>query len=363
MAGMVAALVLVLASLTIGAIPGALDVVHPAMAQQEGRVPGAALGNTSDSDFWRAIRQGGQGMVSIPNEQAGVLIQSEGENWRAIRNGPLSTYGVWAMLGMIALLALFFALRGRVRIEHGRSGRVIERFNGVERFAHWLTAVSFVVLALTGLNILYGRYVLLPILGPEIFSALTLGGKYAHNFLAFAFMAGLVLIFLFWVRDNIPNLSDAKWIAKGGGILTKGTHPPAKRFNAGQKIVFWLVILGGLSISLSGIALLFPFEFSMFSKTFAFLNLFGFDLPTNLAPIQEMQLSQVWHATVGLLLVVVIIAHIYIGTIGMEGAFDAMGTGMVDENWAREHHDLWVEEQERQARTAPSSAAPVPGGE
>ena len=63
-------------------------------------MPGGALGSDSDSDFWRALRQGDRGTVSIPNEQAGVLIQSEGDNWRAIRNGPLSTYGVWGLLGI-----------------------------------------------------------------------------------------------------------------------------------------------------------------------------------------------------------------------------------------------------------------------
>jgi formate dehydrogenase subunit gamma len=317
-------------------------------AQEQGQVPGSALGNTSDTDFWRAVRQGEPGRVSIPNAQAGVLIQSEGDNWRAIRNGPLSTYGVWLLLGTIALLALFFVVRGRIRIDAGPSGRLIERFGGVERFAHWLTATSFVVLALTGLNMLYGRYTLLPLLGPEIFAALLLGGKYAHNYLAFGFMLGLVLMFVLWVWSNIPNHYDVIWLLKGGGMFKRGVHPPAKKFNAGQKIIFWLVILGGVSVSLSGIMLLFPFELSMFGGTFAWINwAFGTDYPTELTAMQEMQFAQVWHAIVGLVLTAVILAHIYIGTIGMEGAFDAMGTGEVDENWAREHHSLWVKQLER----------------
>jgi formate dehydrogenase subunit gamma len=319
-----------------------------AMAQEQGQVPGGAQGGASDSDFWRAVRQGEQGQVSLPNEQAGVLIQSEGENWRAIRNGPLSTYGVWALLGMIILLALFFALRGRVRIEGGRSGHRIRRFNGFERFAHWLTAITFVVLALTGLNMLYGRYTLLPLFGPEIFATLTLWGKYAHNYLAFGFMVGLVLLFVLWVWSNFPNRHDVIWLLKGGGMLKRGVHVPAKKFNAGQKIIFWLVILGGVSISLSGIMLLLPFELSMFGKTFAWINwALGTDYPAQLTAMQEMQLAQAWHAIVGLFLTAVIIAHIYIGTIGMEGAFDAMGSGEVDENWAREHHNIWAQQLER----------------
>ena len=243
-----------------------------------GNVPGGHLGNQSDSEFWRAIRQGEQGTVSIPDKQAGRMIQSEGDNWRAIRNGPVTVAGAWIILGMIALLALFFLLRGRIKIDDGPSGRIVIRFNGLERFAHWLTASSFIVLALTGLNILYGRNVLLPILGPDIFAAITLAGKYAHNYLAFAFMVGIALMFVLWVWHNFPNKYDLEWIALGGGMVSKGTHPPAKKFNAGQKLIFWAVILGGVSLSLSGLALMFPFQFGWFNPTFEVLNSIGFNL-------------------------------------------------------------------------------------
>ena len=310
----------------------------------EGRVPGNVLGNQADSDFWRAVRQGERGRVSIPDARAGQLIQSEGDNWRAVRNGPVTVYGAWAMLGVIIVLAVFFALRGRIRIDAGPNGTTIERFNMLERTAHWITATSFIVLALTGLNILYGRHVLLPILGPEIFSAITLAGKYAHNFLAFAFMAGVVMIFLLWVRHNIPSRLDLKWLAVGGGLFKKGVHPPAGKFNAGQKLIFWAVVLGGISISLSGLALLFPFQMSFFGTTFAAFNIFGLGLPTDLTMMQEMQLSQLWHGVVALILIAIVIGHIYIGSLGMEGAFEAMGSGQVDLNWAKEHHALWVNE-------------------
>lgn len=309
-----------------------------------GTVPGNALGAASDTEIWRQVRQGIQGTVSIPDAKAGQLIQSEGESWRAWRNGPLSTFGGWALLGMIIALALFFALRGRIRIDAGPAGRTVERFNAIERFAHWLTAVSFIVLAITGLNLLYGRYVLLPILGPEVFSAITIAGKYAHNFIAFAFMLGVAMMLVLWLRHNIPNRYDLIWLSKAGGLFSKGVHPPSKKFNAGQKVIFWAVVLGGFSISLSGISLLFPFEFKMFEGTYATLNAFGAGLPETLTPMQEMQLSQLWHTIVGLFLIAVILAHIYIGSIGMEGAFAAMGSGQVDENWAREHHNIWVAE-------------------
>ncbi|MHA1152150.1 MAG: formate dehydrogenase subunit gamma [Alphaproteobacteria bacterium] len=309
-----------------------------------GNVPGGHLGTASDAEIWRAVRMGIQGNVSIPNKRAGVMIQSEGENWRAWRNGPITTGGAWGMLGIIALIALFFVFRGRVRIEAGPSGKSIERFNEIERFAHWLSAVSFILLALTGLNLLYGRHVLLPVLGPDAFAALSLAGKYVHNYVSFAFMAGLVLMLVLWARHNIPNKHDLVWLVQFGGLLTKGVHPPSRKFNAGQKGLFWIVILGGASMAASGVSLLFPFEFSMFEWTFGVLNTFGAELPATLTPLEEMQWSQWWHAIMALIVNAVILGHIYLGSMGMEGAFDAMGTGHVDENWAREHHSLWVAE-------------------
>ena len=334
-------------TLMLGAlIPSAM--ISDAVAQEQGQIPGSSLGNQSDADLWRALRQGEAGRVSGPNPQAGVMIQSEGDLWRSMRNGPLSTYGIWALAGSIGLLALFFLFRGRIPIDAGPSDQRIERFNGIERAVHWLTASTFVVLALTGLNLLYGKFVLLPLLGPHIFAWLTIAGKYAHNYLAFGFMIGIVLMFIIWVVHNIPNHHDLIWLLKGGGMFMKGVHPPSKKFNAGQKIVFWLVILGGASLSLSGLALLFPFQFAFFADTFALMNnWFGTELPTTLTPIQEQQYSQLWHAIVGIFMTIVIIGHIYIGSIGMEGAFDAMGTGEVDLNWAREHHNLWVKDLER----------------
>lgn len=348
LAGLVALALITGFALSLGA--------DTALAQEQGQIPGNPLGY--DSDFWRAVRQGTQGTVSIPDKQAGVLVQSEGDNWRAFRNGPLSVAGGWAMLGIIIVLALFFLLRGRIRIDAGRSKRHILRFNNLERAGHWLLAVSFIILAFTGLNVLYGRYVLKPVVGPQLFADITVLGKYLHNYVAFAFMLGLLWVLVLWIKDNLPNRYDFVWLIKGGGLFARNVHPPARKFNAGQKILFWLIVLGGISISITGIALMFPFQFSFFAKTFGVLNAFGLELPTDLAPIQEMQLNQLWHAIMGLFLMVVVIAHIYLGTIGMEGAFDAMGSGEVDENWAKEHHALWVEElKEKEAREASRAAA------
>jgi formate dehydrogenase subunit gamma len=309
-----------------------------------GSLPGRALGNISDSETWRKIRHDAAGRVSTANPNDSVLVRSQGEDFRNLRNNTLVQTGAWSLLGIFVLLALFFLARGRIQIEAGLSGRTVLRFNTLERFAHWLTAGSFVVLGLTGLNMLYGKAVLLPVIGSSAFAALMLAGKYSHNYLGFAFTIGVVLMVILWLRENIPSRVDIRWLAVGGGLFAKGVHPPAKKFNAGQKIIFWVVVITGLSLISTGFSLLFPFQIALFEGTFNFLNMFGFDLPSGLTPLQETQLALLWHAVVALVAIVIIIAHIYIGTVSMEGAIDAVTTGEVDENWAREHHSLWLAE-------------------
>ncbi|MBT3766595.1 MAG: formate dehydrogenase subunit gamma [Rhodospirillaceae bacterium] len=327
--------------------------VSATQAQSGGNVPGKVRGTFNPTDMWSAVNKGGiRGTVSIPDKQAGQLIQRNGDQWRSNRTKYIYTFGGYLLLGVFISLAIFFALRGRIQIDAGPSGKTIERFNALERFTHWLTASSFLVLGLTGLNLLYGKTVLLPIIGKSAFANLAMLGKLTHNYISFAFMLGITLMLVLWIKDNLPDRHDLNWLAKGGGLFVKGVHPPAKKFNAGQKFIFWVVVLGGGSISLTGITLLWPFQFELFSSTFAFLNIFGAGLDTNLSPLQEVQLSQMWHNVMAMLVLALMIAHIYIGSLGMAGAFDAVGTGQVDENWAKEHHSLWVEETK--ARDAPA---------
>lgn len=313
-------------------------------------------GGNYNIDMWSDLRRGAKGESSIPGKQAGILVDASGESWRALRNGPIPVYGVYVLAGMVGLLALFFLLRGRIRVEHGFSGQTIERFTSFERTAHWLLAASFIVLALTGLNVLYGRYVLIPVMGKEAFAALAAAGKWLHAYVAFAFMAGLIMTFLIWVWHNIPHPRDLVWLLRGGGLFGGG-HPSAKKFNGGQKVLFWLVMLGGLIMSVTGLQLLYPYDLPIFAQLHSGLNAIGLDLPAQLTDNQEQQLAATWHGIVALGLVTVIIAHIYIGSIGMEGAFAAMGSGKVDLNWAREHHNLWVEEE--LAKGATEHGAPV----
>ncbi|WP_171207667.1 MULTISPECIES: formate dehydrogenase subunit gamma [unclassified Ruegeria] len=322
-------------------------------------------GVASDSDVYRQLRYGSADVTVSSNGPAdSVLIQDGGMWWWAFRTGPLREYGTYILGGMLAIIILFFLLRGRIRIDGDKTGRTVTRFNSFERFGHWLFAGSFLILGITGLLTLYGRDFLIPLFGKEGFATIAQACKWLHNNLAWAFMLGLIIVTLNWIAHNIPNRTDLKWLAAGGGLFTKGSHPPARKFNAGQKIIFWSCILLGISISLSGLSLLFPFELPMFAKTFAIANstgipqMFGLNLPVQMSPQEEMQYAQVWHVMVAYVFIAIIIAHIYLGSVGMEGAFDAMGTGEVEEQWAREHHSLWLEEvQEKEAGKAATSPA------
>ena len=309
------------------------------------------LGGSSDPELWRALRFGSADISASNNGPAATtLIQDGGMAWLQFREGPLIKYGSYLLVGTLVVLALFLLIRGRIRIDGEKTGRKITRFKAIERFGHWLLAGSFVLLGITGLISLLGRKVLIPTFGHETFAFLAVGSKWIHNNISWAFMLGLIMIFVMWVVHNLPDRTDLNWLLKGGGIFSKG-HPPAKKFNAGQKLIFWSVILLGTSISVSGLALLFPFEINVFAATFSKLNSLGIsgalglgELPTTLAPHEEMQYSQLWHAIVSFVLMAIIFAHIYIGTVGMEGASDAMTSGDVEEQWAREHHSIWVDE-------------------
>lgn len=323
-------------------------------------------GFASDPDLWRSLRFGDADITSqVRSPGATLLVQDDGMNWLEFRDGPLSKYGRDFLIVVLILLAVFYLVRDRIKIDAGRSGQKIRRFSALERFAHWLLAGSFIVLGISGMITLFGRNGLIPLIGHDAYASLALANKWVHNNVAWAFIIALVLVFLLWVIHNIPHKTDLNWLAKGGGIFSKG-HPPAKKFNAGQKLIFWSVIVLGTSIAMTGVSLLFPFELHLFAPTFAKLNSLGVPgwigmdpLPEQLTPHAEMQLSQLWHAIVSFVLMGIVIAHIYIGSLGMEGAYDAMGTGDVDLNWAKEHHSLWVEEVQNKAGTASKAASPA----
>jgi len=309
----------------------------------------ATRGGASDSSLWRAVRQGQEGVFtsSSRDPNATMLVQDDGEKWLAARNGPLLKYTGYAFGGILLLLVLFRLIRGRIMIEGGRSGMRVKRFGFIERFAHWMLAISFIILAVTGFGLLAGRDLIVPALDYLNVKFTHGAGTVDPNYGKETF-ASMIL----WVFRNIPTWTDVKWFLQAGGLFTKGSHPHARKFNGGQKLIFWSVILFGASLSASGLMLLLPYEFTMFAPTFEKLNMVGEwvgyapNLATETTPLQEQQYAQSWHTIIGIILTTIIFAHIYIGSVGMQGAFSAMGSGRVDLNWAREHHDLWVEQLE-----------------
>jgi formate dehydrogenase subunit gamma len=322
----------------IVAVVATLMVIAAAIpsAAQQRNPDGSPNPTASVADEQTLLRQSPriEGRIDIPDQRESVLIQPAGRIWDYFHEVILHWFGAIAIIGMIAVLAIAYLIMGPIRMSAGRSGIKIPRFSGFERFSHWLTAVSFVVLGLTGLNITFGKILLLPLIGPDNFSNLAQAAKYVHNFVSFAFVLGLVLIFALFIKDNIPRHVDIVWLREGGGFI-KSKHPPAGRFNAGEKLVFWFALAGGAAVIASGYLLMFPFY---------------------VTDILGMQIAQMVHAVIALLFVALILAHIYIGTIGMEGAFEAMGEGTVDRNWAKEHHSLWLDEQ------MASTGANEPGG-
>ena len=292
--------------------------------------------DAAELELQQALRGGViSGRVSIPDEKLGVLVQPQGRDWRQFRNTWLTLWGAIAVLGMLAVLVAIYLARGPTRIESGRSGRSVLRYNLLERANHWMTATSFVLLALTWLIITYGASGLGPLMSPEAFTALAYWSQAIHHFVSFAFLLGLLVMLLLWVRDNLPSRVDWAWL-RAGGPLAKG-HPPAGRFNAGQKLLYWVVILGGLAVAASGYMLMFPFA---------------------VTDIEGQQWAHIVHGVLGMLLIAVILGHIYLGTVGTEGAFEQMSTGRANWNYLREHHSVWLEQEVARAERAAAPSRP-----
>src|SRR5689334_7741982 len=261
-----------------------LIIVPAASAQAEALGPDGAPNPTAsviDQETLLKLAPRIEGRIDIPDLRAGVLIQPRGRTWDYFHEILLHWGGAIVIVGMVALLGLAYLIMGPLRIAAGRAGKKILRFNGLERFSHWLTAISFVVLALTGLNITFGKFVLLPLVGPETFSDISQAAKCVHNYASLAFVVGLVLITVIFFKDNFPERVDLDWLKQGGGFI-KGQHAPAGRFNLGEKLVYWLSMGAGIAVSVSGFLLLVPF--------------YGTE-------IAQMQLAQVVHAVIAMLFI------------------------------------------------------------
>jgi formate dehydrogenase subunit gamma len=309
-------------------------------AQETGTRPSAAAKTNPRADYWREVRRAEEGYTAVRGQETNVLIQSRGQDWREVRNGPVTVLGAILVVGVILAVLAYHLIKGGFKLEH-RTGRKVLRWAMSDRVLHWYTAVLFIILAITGLSLLWGRHVLIPVLGKEGFAAWANLAKPTHDYLSLAFTAGLVVMLLKWFHHNIPAAYDLEWIKKVGGYLGGG-HPPAGFANAGEKAYYWTLVIAGTALVVSGFYLLFP-------------NL-GFERAA-------MQNANIFHGASALILTAFVCLHIYLGTLGSEGAFEGMITGEVDEGWARQHHGVWLDEVQQRERQRPQDihgSAPAP---
>jgi formate dehydrogenase subunit gamma len=336
----------------------ALALVAPVAAQNQPAQPSPTPGLVKEqreqavnqpgnnAPVWREVKSGQPNYTSIPGREVGVLVQPQarfpgqdvmttaGEAWRNFRNGPITVYGGWLVLLVCAVIAAIYFGQGPIKLHDKPTGRLLERFSLAERWAHWVMAISFCVLGVSGL---IGKHVLLPLLGYTLFAWLTSLAKNLHNFIAPLFIVSLLVFIVMYVKDNLPEKGDLAWFLNGWKLF-KGEHLPSGRFNAGEKAWFWGgVVVLCLIISASGLILLFP-NFDQLRAT--------------------MQQASVVHAIAAVLVIAVGIGHIYMGTIGVEGAYSNMRDGVTDETWAKEHHQYWYEDVKSGKVAAKSGAAP-----
>ncbi len=316
----------------------------------------------NNAPMWRAVGQGLNGYVSLPPSQApeaGNLIQpfvqypgsrlaSAGESWRQVRNNIIIPYGAALLLIALGAVGLFYFGKGTIELHGQETGRKIERFTPFERSAHWSNAIAFCTLAISGVVMAYGKYFLLPIMGATLFGWLSYVLKNVHNFAGPLFAVSLVVVFVTFLKDNLPSKEDWVWLMKGGGLFS-GTEVPSHRFNAGEKVVFWGgVLFLGFIVVASGLVL---------DKL----------VPGLIYERSTMQIANMIHGVATLLMMAMFIGHIYMGTVGMRGAYKAMREGYVDETWAKEHHELWYEDvksgkipaQRSVPAASPASVAPT----
>jgi len=295
----------------------------------------------NNADVWRAVRKEGspENYTSIPGRETNVLVQSAGNTWRQIRNGPVTFWGGWLVIAIVAVIGALYFAKGPIKLHERPTGRLVLRFSSMEQIAHWCMAISFVVLGISGLIMLFGKYVLLPVIGYTLFAWLTSLAKNLHNFVGPFFIVSTLIFVVIFIRDNLPRAYDFMWFRKSWAYMTGSAHVPSGRFNAGEKVWFWGgVVALSVIVSWTGLILLFP----NFDQTRA-----------------TMQEAWVWHAVAALLYIAISLGHIYMGTIGVEGAYASMRTGYVDEIWAKEHHEYWYNEVKAGGAVAASGAIPA----
>ncbi len=289
-----------------------------------GKAQGVFIENPG-TELWREIRQRNfplQGSSQVKGVDSNLLINVEGDRWARFRVNQLVNFGAIALAGIVLLLLAFYVIRGKVGVEEGLSGRMVHRFTDYERIIHWVLALVFLLLAITGFILLLGRPFILPFLGKEVFAVFASASKEGHNLFGPVFIVSLLMMLFSFAKRNIYEKGDMTWLLRGGGLIGK-SHVTGGFFNMGEKTWYWIVILVGLVISVSGVILVSP---SLGQGRVI------------------MELSHVIHVGAAIILMAISLGHMYLGSIGSEGTLESMKTGYVDINWVAAHHDRWVKE-------------------
>jgi formate dehydrogenase subunit gamma len=288
--------------------------------QQETQQQRAQSQPYNNAPVWRDVRSGKEEYTSIKGRETGVLVQTYGETWRQLKNGWITPIAGWLIAAVVVVIGAFYKWRGSIKFHGAPTGRLIERFTPFERYTHWVVGISFAILGISGLVMMLGKYVLLPVIGYTLFAWLAQISKHLHNFVGPVFIVTLLMFIVMFFKDNLPRAYDIKWFANLGGMIS-GEHVPSGRFNAGEKAWFWIgVVVLSLIVSASGLVLLFP----------------------NFDQVRAVMIeANVVHAVAAGAVMAISLGHIYLGTVGLEGAYEAMRNGYVDEAWAREHHEYW----------------------
>lgn len=312
---------------------------EPSNVQEQQKRQATQPGN--NAPVWRDVRSGQENYTSIKGRETGVLVQSAGETWRRVRNGPVTFYGGLLVVLVVAAILGFYSIFGAVKLRDRPTGRLIQRFTRLDQVVHWSVAISFCILGLSGLIMFFGKHVVLPVIGYTLFAWLTALSKNLHNFVAPIFIVSVAAMIVLYVRYNLPRAYDLKFLLNAFAVMAKGKHIPSGKFNGGEKVWFWGgVVVLSIVVTWSGLILLFP----NFDQTRA-----------------VMQEAWIWHACAALLYISISFGHMYLGTIGLEGSYQAMRTGYVDETWAKEHHQYWYDEMKASARQ-PNRGGAVPAG-
>jgi formate dehydrogenase subunit gamma len=323
--------------------PAKPEDVKPQAPAVSTPAPGStAVPGWNNPPVWGGVSEKPQ-YASVPGREYNVLIQGTGREWRTFRNGPVTQYAGWFFVVVLAALLAFYLIRGPLNMHGQPTGRLIERFTVIERTAHWVMAIAFIVLALSGVVILWGKHIILPWLGYAGFAWITIVCKNLHNFVGPLFIFSIILLFLLFVKDNLFRSYDIGWLMKAGGMFG-GPEVPSGRFNAGEKIWFWLGLgILGTVVSVTGLIL---------------------DFPNWNQGRELMQGANMLHGVAAIIFVGISFGHTYLGTLGVPGAYGAMHDGYVDEQWAKEHHGIWYEEVrdgKRSEKIIAGTPQPAPG--